>query len=89
MGNTVDVIDANWSDTICATEMITVWKDPDFDGNPRVFFYVWVIESPTPRWTAYDAGYWHRRGYRNLDHQPGNRFHLTDLEHPWMVDLGR
>lgn len=57
VGNTVDVPNATWSNTIGAGEMITVWKDPDFDPALRAFYYVRVIEIPTPRWTAYDAKY--------------------------------
>jgi Protein of unknown function (DUF3604) len=57
VGSTVDVPNATWSNTIGAGEMITVWKDPDFDPALRAFYYVRVIEIPTPRWTAYDAKY--------------------------------
>jgi hypothetical protein len=57
VGNTVDVANANWTNSIGDTEMITVWKDPDFDRGQRAFYYVRVIEIPTPRWTAYDAKY--------------------------------
>ena len=57
VGNTVDVANATWTNTIGAGEMITVWKDPDFDPALRAFYYVRVIEIPTPRWTAYDAKY--------------------------------
>ena len=57
VGNTVDVPNATWSNTIGATELIKVWKDPDFNPKERAFYYGRVIEIPTPRWTAYDAKY--------------------------------
>jgi hypothetical protein len=55
VGNTVDVANATWTNTIGQSEFISVWKDPDFDPQERAFYYVRVIEIPTPRWTAYDA----------------------------------
>jgi len=55
VGNTVDVENATWTNTIGAPELIAVWKDPDFDAKQRAFYYVRVMEIPTPRWTAYDA----------------------------------
>jgi len=55
VGDTVDVANATWSNTIGDPELIAVWKDPNFDAGQRAFYYARVIEIPTPRWTAYDA----------------------------------
>ena len=55
VGNTVDVENVTWTNTIGDAELFAVWKDPDFDPDVRAFYYARVIEIPTPRWTAYDA----------------------------------
>jgi hypothetical protein len=59
VGNTVDVENANWLNTIGASELTSVWTDPDFDADEMAFYYARVIEIPTPRWSTYDA---HRLG---------------------------
>ncbi len=72
VGNTVDVANATWTNTIGAPELIAVWKDPDFRAEQRAFYYVRVLEIPTPRWTAYDAK---RFGVQPL---PGTRMTLQE-----------
>jgi hypothetical protein len=55
VGNTVDVKNATWTNTIGASELGTVWTDPDFNPKESAFYYARVIEIPTPRWIVYDA----------------------------------
>jgi hypothetical protein len=57
IGSTVDVADASYTNSIGAAELSTMWVDPDFDAAQQAFYYVRVLEIPTPRWTAYDAKY--------------------------------
>ncbi|GAB5451221.1 MAG: DUF3604 domain-containing protein [Halioglobus sp.] len=55
VGNTVDAATATWTNTIGASELIAVWKDPEFDPAYPAVYYARVLEIPTPRWTAYEA----------------------------------
>ncbi len=54
VGNTVNVGNATWSNTIGSPTLIGVWEDPDFDASERAVYYARVLEIPTPRWTAYE-----------------------------------
>jgi hypothetical protein len=55
VGNTADVANATWTNTIGSPQLVSQWRDPDFDPALRAFYYVRVLEIPTPRWTAHDA----------------------------------
>ena len=54
VGNSVNLKDASWDNSIGATELKAVWADPDFNPELEAFYYARVIEIPTPRWTLFD-----------------------------------
>jgi len=58
VGNTVNVADASYTNSIGDPELAVVWVDPDFDPQELAFYYLRVLEIPTPRWTAYDAKFY-------------------------------
>lgn len=72
VGNTVDVKNATWTNTIGDPELITVWEDPDFNARERAFYYARVLEIPTPRWTAYEA--------KRFDIKPGKEVRMITQE---------
>ena len=55
VGDTVDVAHASYTNAIGAPELMTVWSDPEFEPTMKAFYYVRVIEIPTPTWVAFDA----------------------------------
>jgi hypothetical protein len=55
VGNTVNVKAASYTNAIGTPMLAAYWKDPAFDAKQRAFYYVRVLEIPTPRWTTFDA----------------------------------
>lgn len=64
--STVDVDHATYYNRIGDAELAAVWTDPDFDPGQRAFYYVRVIEIPTPRWTAYDVAFFGKSAPPNV-----------------------
>ena len=55
VGNSVNLDTGEWDNSIGAPELSTFWQDPDFDAAQNAFYYVRVLEIPTPTWPVYDA----------------------------------
>ena len=52
VGDTVDLKTATYKNTIGATQLATVWRDPQFDPKAPAVYYLRVLEIPTPRWST-------------------------------------
>jgi len=55
VGDTVDPDRATYTNDIGAEKLSGVWRDPEFDPRERAFYYVRVLEIPTPRHSVWDA----------------------------------
>jgi hypothetical protein len=55
VGDTVDRAKATYTNSIGAAELRSVWTDPDYAPGQSAFYYIRVLEIPTPRWTLFDA----------------------------------
>ncbi len=67
VGSSVDIERATYTNTIGDPMMGAFWQDPDFDPGESAFYYVRVLEIPTPRWTTYDAAFF---GIKRPDNVP-------------------
>lgn len=57
LGDTVDLAVPTYSNSIGAPYLASYWHDPDFDPAQRAFYYLRVLEIPTPSWLAYDRAF--------------------------------
>ena len=55
VGDTVDRAQASYANSIGAAELRATWTDPDYRAGQRAFYYVRVLEIPTPNWVLFDA----------------------------------
>ena len=55
VGSTVDPQTATYTNDIGAAQLTAQWRDPHFDAKQEAFYYLRVLEIPTPRWSTYDA----------------------------------
>ena len=55
VGNTVDLETGQYTNDIGTAELVQVWSDPNFDPAARAFYYVRVLEIPTPRHSLLDG----------------------------------
>ena len=55
VGDTVNIAKASYSNSIGDTELQAVWSDPEFNASQKAFYYLRILEIPTPRWVLFDA----------------------------------
>ncbi|MDE0052718.1 MAG: DUF3604 domain-containing protein [Gammaproteobacteria bacterium] len=58
VGSTVNLETASYVNSIGSASLATTWTDPAFNPHEAAFYYVRVIQIPTPRWTTYDAKFY-------------------------------
>lgn len=75
VGNTINYQDATYTNSIGSAQLKAVWTDPDFDAALDAFYYVRVLEIPTPRWPLIQS--------RALGQAPPDGVKLTTQERAW------
>ena len=55
VGDSVNRTTARYENTIGAAELAIIWHDPEFDPTVPAFYYLRVLQIPTPRNSLYDS----------------------------------
>ena len=74
-GAKVNINDCSITNNVGASELKTLWKDPEFVPEDKSFYYVRVLENPTCRWSTWDA--------IKAGHKPREDLHETIQERAW------
>lgn len=85
VGNTVDLKNSTYRNSIGAAMLQTFWEDPDFDRKQRAFYYARVLEIPTPRWSTYDAKVFGADVPENVDRTTQERAYTSPV---WYAPTG-
>ena len=86
VGSTVDIEKATYTNTIGDAILAAYWEDPDFDPSEAAFYYVRVLEIPTPRWTTYDAAFY---GIKRPDNVPATVQDRAYTSPVWYTPTGQ
>ena len=54
-GARVNLNDCSYDKDVGASELKSLWRDPDFRAGQEAFYYVRVLENPVCRWSTWDA----------------------------------
>ena len=54
-GASVDISSCQTLGETGARQLMSAWKDPEYDASQGAFYYVRAIQNPTCRWSTYDA----------------------------------
>jgi len=74
-GAMVNMTDCRWDNSVGASELMTLWTDPDYSADEDAFYYVRAIQNPTCRWSTYDS--------LRLGKPPRDDAPLTSTEMAW------
>lgn len=77
--NTVDIESATYTNAVGSAMLTAHWQDPGFDPQEPAFYYVRVLEIPTPRWTTYDAAFFNIKRPDNVPSTVQDRAYTSPI----------